>query len=61
MFAVNYFIDSVQSGKKFFVSSFITNEDIKNALNNFVDAQTNFVKQIYQSGEVIQKELKKTL
>jgi hypothetical protein len=57
MFAVNYFIDSVQSGKKFFVSSFVTDAQVKQTLNDFVDTQTAFVKQILKTSEVIQKQV----
>jgi hypothetical protein len=61
MFAVNYFIDSVQSGKKLFVQSFITDHQVKSALNDFVDTQTAFVKQIFKSSEVIQKQVSENL
>lgn len=57
MFAVNYFIDSVQSGKKLFVNSFITDHNVKETLNAFVDTQTAFVKQVVKTSEVVQKQV----
>lgn len=46
MFAVDQFIDTVQNGKKYFVSTFVTDETLRKSMNGFVDAQTDFVKQI---------------
>lgn len=46
MFAVDQFIDTVQNGKKYFVSTFVTDETLRKSLNGFVDTQTDFVKQI---------------
>ena len=46
MFAVDQFIDTVQNGKKYFVSTFVTDETLRKSLNGFVDTQTEFVKQI---------------
>lgn len=49
MFAYNSFIDSFQSGKKMFVSMFITDENLRKSLNAFVDTQTVFTKQAIQT------------
>jgi hypothetical protein len=49
MFAVDQFIDTVQNGKKYFVSSFVTDETVRKSLNAFVDAQTEFTKQIVKT------------
>jgi hypothetical protein len=49
MFAVDHFIDTVQNGKKYFVSSFVTDENVRKSLNAFVDAQTEFTKQIVKT------------
>mgnify|MGYP003704837363 CR=1 FL=1 len=49
MFAVDQFIDTVQNGKKYFVSTFVTDEPVRKSLNAFVDAQTEFVKQIVKN------------
>lgn len=53
MFAINTFIDSVQTGKKYFVSSFVTDAELKKELNAFVDTQTAFVKQVVKTTELV--------
>lgn len=57
MFATNAFIDSIQTYKKFYVSSFITDEKIKKSLNSFVDAQTAFTKQVVKSFEEVSSQV----
>jgi len=57
MFATNAFIDSIQTCKKFYVSSFVTDEKIKKALNSFVDAQTTFTKQVVKSFEDVSSQI----
>jgi hypothetical protein len=57
MFATNAFIDSIQTYKKFYVSSFITDEKIKKSLNSFVDEQTAFTKQIVKSFEEVSSQV----
>lgn len=44
MFTADTFIDSVQSAKKQFVNTFVTNESFKKELIKLVDAQTEFAK-----------------
>lgn len=44
MFTADAMIDTVQTGKKTFVNTFVTNETVKEALNNFVDAQAEYTK-----------------
>ena len=44
MFTLDATIDAVQTGKKQFVNTFVTNESIKTALNEFVDAQAEYTK-----------------
>lgn len=56
MFAVDTFIDNIQSGKKMFVNTFVTDKNTKEALNSFVDAQTDFTKQMWKTSEVVAKE-----
>lgn len=56
MFAVDTFIDTFQSSKKMFVNTFVTDKAIKDALNSFVDTQTEFTKQIWKTSEVVAKE-----
>jgi hypothetical protein len=53
MFAVDTFIDTVQGAKKYFVNTFITDKEIQKPLNAFVDTQTAFVKQVFQTNKVL--------
>jgi hypothetical protein len=57
MFATNAFIDSIQTYKKFYVSSFVTDEKIKKSLNSFVDAQTAFTKQVVKTFEEVSSQV----
>ena len=45
MFTADYYIDTVQNGKKTFVNTFVQHDAIKTALNEFIDAQTEYTKQ----------------
>lgn len=44
MFTIDATIDAVQGAKKQFVSTFVQNETVAKALNNFVDAQSEYTK-----------------
>lgn len=44
MFTLDPVIDTVQTGKKTFVQTFVSNENVAAALNNFIDAQTEYTK-----------------
>ena len=50
MFTADALIDTVQTGKKTFVKTFVQNEKIAEALNNFVDAQSAYTKQAVKTG-----------
>ncbi len=50
MFTLDTVIDTVQSGKKTFVNTFVTNETVKKALVEFVDAQTAYTKEAAKAG-----------
>jgi hypothetical protein len=50
MFTPNYFIEAFQTGKKLFVTSFVQDEKIKDALTNFIDQQTAYTKQAVTAG-----------
>jgi hypothetical protein len=41
MFTADAIIDTVQTGKKQFVKTFVTNEAVAAAMNSFVDAQAD--------------------
>ena len=51
MFAVESFIDTVQGAKKYFVNTFVADKEIQKPLNAFVDTQTAFVKQVFQTNK----------
>ena len=53
MFAVDTFIDTVQGAKKQFVSTFVTDKEMQKPLNAFVDTQTAFVKQVFQTNKAL--------
>jgi ABC-type branched-subunit amino acid transport system ATPase component len=44
MFTADAFIDTVQTGKKTFVNTFVTNETAKSAMIEFIDAQAEYTK-----------------
>ena len=45
MFTLDTAIDTIQTGKKTFVNTFVTNDTVKEAMISFVDAQTAYTKQ----------------
>lgn len=49
MFTFDTAIDTVQTGKKTVVNTFVTNEAIKNAMIGFIDAQSAYTKQAVQA------------
>lgn len=44
MFTTDSMIDAVQNGKKTFVKTFVQNETVAEALNEYVDQQTDYTK-----------------
>lgn len=44
MFAVDTAIDAIQNGKKSFVTSFVPNKAVATALNDWIDAQSEYTK-----------------
>lgn len=44
MFTADAFIDTVQTGKKSFVNTFVTNETIKDSMIKFIDSQAEYTK-----------------
>jgi hypothetical protein len=61
MFAVDSFIDTVQGAKKYFVNTFVTDKEIQKPLNAFVDTQTAFVKQVFQTNQALAEQALNTL
>ena len=45
----NMFIDSVQNAKKTFVDTWFKTDELSKPLNEFVDAQTTFTKQVVKN------------
>jgi len=56
MFAVDTFIDTVQGAKKQFVNTFVTDKEIQKPLNAFVDTQTAFVKQVFETNKALTEQ-----
>ncbi len=44
MFTADAIIDTVQTGKKTFVNTFVQNETAKDAMIKFIDAQADYTK-----------------
>jgi hypothetical protein len=65
MFALDSTIDTIQSGKKMWVNTFVTNKAIAAAMNDFVDAQTEYTKKAVKTGTetatTFSNEITKTL
>lgn len=49
LFYANMAIDAIQSNKTTWLDTFIKDKDVKAPLQQFVDAQTTFTKQIVKS------------
>jgi len=54
-------IEMVQDAKKTWTKTYVQNENIRSALDAFVDAQTVFVKQIVANVETVGKEVSSEL
>ena len=50
MFTTDAIIDTVQTGKKTFVNTFVTNESVKDAMIKFIDAQADYTKRAAKVG-----------
>ena len=50
MFTADAIIDTVQTGKKTFVNTFVTNEATKEAMIKFIDAQADYTKRAIDAG-----------
>jgi hypothetical protein len=50
MFTADAIIDSVQTGKKTIVNTFVTNEVTKEAMIKFIDAQADYTKRAAKVG-----------
>ncbi len=50
MFTADAIIDTVQTGKKTFVNTFVTNETVKESMIKFIDAQAEYTKKAAKVG-----------
>lgn len=50
MFTADAVIDAVQTGKKTFVNTFVSNETVKDSLVKFIDAQGEYTKKAAKVG-----------
>lgn len=50
MFTADAVIDTVQTGKKTVVNTFVTNQAIKDAMIQFIDAQAEYTKKAFKAG-----------
>ena len=50
MFTADAFIDTIQTGKKTFVNTFVTNEAVKESMIKFIDAQADYTKRASKVG-----------
>lgn len=50
MFTADAMIDTIQTGKKTMVNTFVTNPAIKDAMIQFIDAQAEYTKKAMKSG-----------
>ena len=50
MFIIDSTIDTIQTTKKTFVNTFVLNKDVATALNDFVDAQSEYTKKAVKAG-----------
>ena len=50
MFTADAIIDTVQTGKKTFVNTFVTNDTIKESMVKFIDAQADYTKKAAKVG-----------
>ena len=49
MFTADAFIDTVQTGKKTWVNTFVTNELVKDAMIKFIDNQADYTKKAFKA------------
>jgi hypothetical protein len=49
MFTADAFIDTVQTGKKTWVNTFVTNDTMKDAMIKFIDNQAEYTKKAFKA------------
>ena len=63
MFTTDAVIDAVQNSKKTWVRTFVPNEHIAEAMNHFIDSQSDYTKKAYRATsdaatEIVQETVK---
>ena len=53
----DFFIETIQSAKKTFVNTFVTDEKLRTSLYEFVDSQTEFAKQCVKTTQTMGSEM----
>lgn len=65
MFTLDPVIDTVQTGQKTFIKTFVNNDNVADALNKFIDAQTDYTKKAVKvatdTATVLTQETVKTM
>ena len=49
MFTADAFIDTIQTGKKTWVNTFVTNDTMKDAMVKFIDNQAEYTKKAFKA------------
>ena len=49
MFTPDNFVDTVQTAKKTWIKTFITNDHIADSMNHFVDSQADYTKKAFKA------------
>ena len=49
MFTTDSFVDTVQTAKKTWIKTFITNDHIAESMNHFVDSQADYTKKAFKA------------
>ena len=57
MFTPDFYIDTVQNGKKTFVNTFVQHEATKEAMIKFIDAQAEYTKAAVKAGTEVGTKL----
>ena len=57
MFTPDNFVDTVQTAKKTWIKTFITNDHIAESMNHFVDSQADYTKKAFKATSDAHKKL----
>ena len=55
MFTVEKLVDTIQNSKKQFVETFVKQEDVRDSLNEFIDAQSEYTKTVVDTATKLTK------